>query len=94
MQWLVPFSVGAGSMLVLLLAGGLIKRLLRPREPRVAHVLPAVSVEPSLDSGDGSVTGEEIGFAGPEIRLSGVLAPGVTRFEGGEPSIEREERDV
>jgi hypothetical protein len=78
-------------MLVLLVAGALIRRLLWPaREPPVL-LPPAFTIDASLDPSEGAVSGDAIGFAGPEIRLSGMLAPGATTFEGGEPAVIREE---
>jgi len=100
-SWLMPLLIGAGGMLALVLAGLLVKSLLRPRlepappyEPGPATAPPPqVDIHPSLDRADGVVAGDEIGLAGPEIRLRAVLEPGATIFEGGEPAIEREERD-
>jgi hypothetical protein len=86
-SWLVPLLIGAGGMLALVLAGLVLKRLLW------STPTPLVTIHPSLDLGEGKVSGNEITLAGPEIRLRAALVPGVTMFESGEPAVELEGDD-
>lgn len=98
-RWLIVLLLELAGAALVLWAVVEAKRWLDRRRHRDAHPGPAavppplVTVRPSLEWGEGEVSGDEIALAGPEVRLRAALEAGGTFFDGDGPSIEREERD-
>jgi hypothetical protein len=96
-RWLIVLLLELGAAALVLWAIVEAKRWLDRRARRDLHPEPAaappprVTVRPSLELGDGEMSGDEIALAGPAVRLRAALEPGGSFFDGDGPRIEREE---